>query len=219
MQIQISFRDPAFMAGVVAASEVSVTETPPELRVLLEEQVARRVQQDLPQSVKDSIRDLLRRGGFKPSGRNKPASEYLAQAAKEGRFPFINNLVDINNLFSLRTGIPISLLDRAALGDSIQIRYGAEGEKYIFNSAGQEIDLKGLITVYSAKDGVPLGNAIKDSMKGKITPHTRAVVAVLYADRGAISEEALASTLADFATLLKEHGSAKEVRTLLAHGE
>src|SRR3712207_7695492 len=46
---------------------------------------------------------LLRNGGFRPSGRNKPASEYLAQAAREGRFPRINNLVDVNNLVSLRS--------------------------------------------------------------------------------------------------------------------
>jgi len=93
------------------------------------------------------VRGLLRRGGFKPSGRNKPASEYLAQAAREGRFPRINNLVDVNNLISLESGLPISLLDLAAVGERAEIRYGAPGEKYVFNSGGQEIELAGLICV------------------------------------------------------------------------
>ena len=36
------------------------------------------------------VRDLLRHGGFKPAGRSKPASEYLAAAFAEDRFPRIS---------------------------------------------------------------------------------------------------------------------------------
>ena len=80
---------------------------------------AQRATEDFPPPhVKEPIRALLPRGGFKPAGRNKPASEYLAQAAREARFPRINNCVYINNLLSLESGLPISLLDLAALPDS-----------------------------------------------------------------------------------------------------
>ena len=100
-----------------------------------------------PPTVKTGIRKMLKRGGFSPSGRNKPASEYLAQTAREGRFPAINNLVDINNLVSLEHGLPISMLDLDVAGEAIEIRYGRAGEKYVFNSMGQEIDLEGLICI------------------------------------------------------------------------
>src|SRR4051812_34943377 len=36
--------------------------------------------------VKTAVRDLLRVGGYKPAGRGKPASEYLAQSAERGEF-------------------------------------------------------------------------------------------------------------------------------------
>src|SRR5215212_8369808 len=61
--------------------------------------------------VRAAVRDLLRRGGFKPAGRGKPASEYLAAAFAEDRFPRINALVDTCNVVSLHTGLPISLVD------------------------------------------------------------------------------------------------------------
>src|SRR6188768_1912113 len=61
--------------------------------------------------VKNSVRDLLRHGGFKPSGRSKPASEYLVTAHAENRWPRINPLVDICNVVSLQSVLPISLVD------------------------------------------------------------------------------------------------------------
>ncbi len=33
--------------------------------------------------VRSAVRDLIRHGGFKPTGRSKPASEYLLKAARE----------------------------------------------------------------------------------------------------------------------------------------
>ena len=40
-----------------------------------------------------SVRDMLRFGAYKPTGRGKPASEYLLNAAAEGHFPFISAAV------------------------------------------------------------------------------------------------------------------------------
>ena len=46
------------------------------------------------ETVRPVIRDLLRHGGFKPSGRSKPASEYLVRAASDGGMRSINAVVD-----------------------------------------------------------------------------------------------------------------------------
>src|SRR3954469_9999250 len=87
---------------------VAVGPTPGELAARIDGLVARRATdaEFPPAHVKEGVRAMLRCGGFKAPGRNKPSSEYLAQAAREGRFPRINNLVDINNLLSLESGLP-----------------------------------------------------------------------------------------------------------------
>src|SRR5687768_10323822 len=61
--------------------------------------------------VRGRIRDLLRAGGFKPTGRSKPSSEYLLRAAAEGKWPAVNVAVDVGNVVSLHSGIPISVVD------------------------------------------------------------------------------------------------------------
>ena len=212
--------DPAFAAAVVLAEGVRVAPSSAELERLITELVARRAAEDFPSApVKDAIRGLLKRGGFKSSGRNKPASEYLAQAAREGRFPRINNLVDVNNLLSLETGLPSSLLDLRAFAGQAWLRRGRPGESYVFNSAGQEIDLDGLVCVCGAGPygsgpgtaGAPLGNPVKDSMAGKLKADTAAVIGVIYADAGCAPGRELAAHAQRFAAWLKEFGGAGAV--------
>jgi DNA/RNA-binding domain of Phe-tRNA-synthetase-like protein len=221
MDIQIRLGDEDFMAGVVLAKSVTIKPTPPELAAQLDTLIAKRATEEFPPPhVKEAVRDMLRKGGFKPSGRNKPSSEYLAQAAREGRFPRINNLVDINNLLSLQSGLPMSLLDTDALGGHIEIRYGSDGEKYVFNPAGQEIDLKGLICVCRREGSasVPLGNAIKDSMTAKLKDSTRDVIGIVYCARGALERSGLESLVGEFGELLTHFGGAASVEARVVAG-
>src|SRR5438105_953761 len=62
-------------------------------------------------SVRETIRALLRHGGFRPTGRSKPASEYLIRAVGEGHLSTINLAVDACNAVSLHSGLPISVVD------------------------------------------------------------------------------------------------------------
>jgi DNA/RNA-binding domain of Phe-tRNA-synthetase-like protein len=210
MHVHLRLPDPDFLAGVVVARGVAVAPAPAPLADRLDALVARRATEEFPPPrAKDAVRAMLRRGGFKPAGRNKPASEYLAQAAREQRFPRINNLVDVNNLLSLESGLPISLLDGAPFADAIEIRYGRPGETYVFNPAGQEIDLAGLVCA-CRPDGPPLGNPIKDSMDGKLKDHTRDVVGIVYGTKSALDESQMQSLVREFADLLKTFGSATQ---------
>src|SRR5262249_46884298 len=63
------------------------------------------------EQVRELVRELLRHGGFKPAGRSKPASEYLIRAATEGKLASINMAVDVCNIVSLHSGLPISVVD------------------------------------------------------------------------------------------------------------
>src|SRR4051794_32845516 len=53
--------------------------TPPEILGLLKIDAAAPLRSD--DAVRETVRALLRQGGFKPTGRSKPASEYLIRAA------------------------------------------------------------------------------------------------------------------------------------------
>lgn len=217
MELTNELKDRGVLAAAAVAHGVIVEPSSEILRARLAQLVDERKTQEFPPPhIKESVRNLLKSGGFKPSGRNKPASEYLAQAAREGRFPVINNLVDINNFVSLSSGLPISLLDADEVGSKLLLRFGREGERYVFNSAGQEIDLQGLICACCGEKDAPLGNAVKDSVTGKIKDKTTNVVAIIYApSTGDLSQ--VAKTQVDvFAELLRTEGHARAVETLIA---
>jgi DNA/RNA-binding domain of Phe-tRNA-synthetase-like protein len=120
--------------------------------------------------VRVAIRDLLRHGGYKPTGRGKPASEYLVRAAAEGKLSAINPAVDVGNAVSLHSGFPISVVDVDRLKAPVRVAVAPEGTRYVFNTAGQEIDLAGLLCLFDA-DG-PCANAVKDSERTKTSDAT-----------------------------------------------
>ncbi len=134
-----------------------------------------------PQIVSDAersaVRDLLRHGGFKPSGRSKPASEYLIAAHAENRFPRINAAVDACNIASLHWGLPISLIDLDRVVGDLEIRICPPATTYVFNPSGQTIDASGLLAVFD-REG-PTGTPVKDAQRTKThdgTVYTLAVV-------------------------------------------
>ncbi|MDZ4836468.1 MAG: phenylalanine--tRNA ligase beta subunit-related protein [Candidatus Melainabacteria bacterium] len=215
MELNNTLQDRGVLAAVAIAHGVSVEQSSASFQAQVAELVEQRKDQEFPAAIKDAVRNLLKTGGFKPSGRNKPASEYLAQAAREGRFPFINNLVDINNFLSLGSGLPISLLDADQFGSSVLLRFGNEGERYVFNSAGQEIDLNGLICACCGDTDKPLGNAVKDSMDGKIKEMTKSVVAIIYAPATGDLSQVAKTQIEEFAELLRSEGHATDVKTLV----
>src|SRR5919202_338978 len=62
-------------------------------------------------TVRETVRALLRHGGFKPTGRSKPASEYLLKAVREKLLAPINLAVDACNVPSLHSWLPVSVVD------------------------------------------------------------------------------------------------------------
>jgi DNA/RNA-binding domain of Phe-tRNA-synthetase-like protein len=160
-------------------------------------------------AVTRAVRDLLRYGRYKPTGRGKPASEYLVKAAVEGRFPRINTLVDINNLVSLQSDLPISLVDLARAGtDAFVLRRGRAGEAYVFNAAGQTIDVEDLLVVARLPADEACANPVKDSMATKLGADARDVMAVLYAPVG--HAEVLVAATRRFEAALVAWGGAAE---------
>jgi len=127
------------------------------------------------EAVKTAVRDLLRHGGFKPAGRSKPASEYLAGAAE---FPRINTAVDACNVASLHSGLPISLVDLDRVEGALAIRIAAAGTSYVFNPSGQTIDASGLVCLFDAAG--PTGTPVKDAQRTKTHAGTRRTLSIVW---------------------------------------
>ena len=156
------------------------------------------------EAVRAAVRDLLRHGGYKPTGRGKPASEYLVRAASEGALGSINAAVDACNAASLHSGLPISVVDLDRARGPFRIGIAPAGASYVFNASGQEIDLEGLLCLWDA-DG-PCANAVRDAQRTKTRAETRATVSVIWGCAG--FEERLRQTERWYRAMLEQAGAA-----------
>ncbi len=148
-----------------------------------------------------AVRALLRNGRYSPSGRGKPACEYLDAVFREkGSLDLISNAVDANNLVSLRHGLPVSAFDGALLRGDLRIRLGRDGERYLFNASGQELHCRDLVVV--CDDRGPIGSPVKDSQATKLFPGATGVVYVVYANGDDLSPEALVDLSAELGAAL-----------------
>lgn len=129
-------------------------------------------------AVRGHVRELLRHGGYKPTGRGKPASEYLIRAVTEGALGSINAAVDACNVASLHSGLPISVVDVSLAKLPFRIGVAPEGSSYVFNQGGQTIDLGGLLCLFDSEG--PCANAVKDAQRTKTTPATTQVHVVVW---------------------------------------
>jgi DNA/RNA-binding domain of Phe-tRNA-synthetase-like protein len=175
--------------------------SPPELQALLALDAAAPLRSD--DSVREQVRQLLRHGGFKPTGRSKPASEYLLKAVGDGRLGSINVAVDVCNIVSLHSGLPISVVDLDRAREPFHVDVAPAGSTYVFNASGQIMDLTGLLCLFDA-DG-PCANAVKDAQRTKTGPETRRTLSLVW---GTISLPGRpAETESWYRTLLESQGA------------
>ncbi len=175
--------------------------TPAAIATALRDDFAAPVRRD--ETLRAAIRDLLRHGGYKPTGRGKPASEYLVRAAADGALGPINVAVDACNAVSLHSGFPISVvsLDRAHPPFAIDV--APAGSAYIFNASGQEIDIGGLLCL--ADSSGPCANAVRDSQRTKTHAATTGTLSVIWGCAG--FEDRLAGAVRWYRELLAAAGA------------
>lgn len=215
--VEVEVRVAHASVGVVVARGVQVHAPTVELDGAVRSAVDAAVRDEDDAETTRRVRDLLRHGKYKPTGRGKPASEYLRKAAREGRFPRLHPLVDINNLVSLTSRLPISLVDlERAAADRFVLRRGRTAERYVFNTGGQAIDLEDLLLVACLPDDLPIANPVKDSMVTKLSDQPRDVLAVLYSPPALL--ERLRTATDDFARLVRVHSGAASVAATVYGG-
>ncbi len=217
LQIAVTNRLPGVALGVIAADRVSPAHQDERMDRRIDSIVRERAGglDAKLESVRLACRDMLRNGSYKPTGRGKPASEYLLRAAASGEFPRINWPVDVCNYISLRYLLPISLWDLdLSDSDAFVFRLGKSEETYEFNMAGQTIGLQDLVVGCvvgdsRSPDGTPIVNPVKDSMRTKTTASTTRIAAAIYAPADQPGE--LADACNEFAEMLSWAGTETEV--------
>ncbi len=153
-----------------------------------------------------AVRDLLRHKGYKPTGRGKPASEYLVKAAENDRLGTINAPVDVCNVVSLHSGLPISVVDLDQTNGTMLIKPGEPDASYVFNQSGQEISVAGLLCLHDAAG--PCANAVKDAQRTKTSGTTTRTLSIIWGPQ-AYSDHVQA-TLAWYLELLAKMGCETE---------
>ena len=176
----------------------------PELLALLTPEAPAPLHSD--DAVREAVRQLLRQGGFKPTGRSKPASEYLLKATGEGRLTSINVAVDVCNVVSLHSGLPISVVDLDRARGPFRVGVAPTGACYVFNVSGQTIDLGGLLCLFDGEGAC--ANAVKDAQRTKTNEQTRRTLSVVW---GSVALPGRAAeTAAWYRTLLEQQGATTE---------
>ncbi len=207
--------------GAVWASPLTVSNIPAGFEAALSDLIKKRTKELEERRLK--VRDMLRQGRYKPTGRGKPASEYLLRSAQapDRTFPRINAPVDICNFISLQTLLPVSLWDlRRAGSDRYEFRLGRPEEHYVFNTGGQHIALQDLVVgcmVNETAGSSPIVNPVKDSLATKTTPETTAVGACLYAPIDVVPDEKLRNVTRTFANWLAGCGTGVETGHAVIH--
>jgi DNA/RNA-binding domain of Phe-tRNA-synthetase-like protein len=178
----------------------------PELLALLRENAEAPMTSD--DALRNAVRDLLRHGGFKPTGRSKPASEYLIKAVRENLLGPVNLAVDACNAVSLHSGLPISVVDLDRARPPLHVDIAPVGASYPFNASGQVIDLSGLLCLFDAEG--PCANAVKDAQRTKTTPDTRRTLSLIWGTTAAPGRAATAAQW--YRQLLNRHGAITTAR-------
>jgi DNA/RNA-binding domain of Phe-tRNA-synthetase-like protein len=165
-----------------------------------------------PQAILRAPAILATRAGYKALGKDparyRGSAEALLRRLIAGKgFPRINCVVDVINLVSVESRLPIGLYDLAQVQGAIEFRAGRAGETY--KGIGKyDLNLEGL-PLFADAIG-PHGSATSDSERTMVTERTKRVLAILVSFGGPNGLEDWNRRLAE---LLTSHALGKAVRS------
>jgi len=189
--------------------------TGPSPEELLGEMKARALEIErlpFPRSVLESPQIEMTRRAYKALGKDparyRGSAEALLRRVVAGKgLPQINAVVDIINLVSLESRLPVGLYDTAHVRGDVVFRAGRTGESY--KGIGKyDLNLEGLPLF--ADDQGPHGSATSDSERTMVTSKTEGILAVIVSFGGA---EGLDRWTQRMSTLLSQYASAQKVET------
>jgi len=143
----------------------------------------------------------------KDPARYRGSAEALLRRIVAGRgLPHINAVVDVINLVSVESRLPVGLYDLAHVQGDIVFRKGRAGETY--KGIGKyDLNLEGL-PVFCDSVG-PHGSPTSDSERTMVTAETTQVLAVIVSFRGAEGLEGWAKRMSE---LFTQFAAGKEIK-------
>jgi DNA/RNA-binding domain of Phe-tRNA-synthetase-like protein len=169
----------AALAFVTA--EVETGDTPPELTAELSAFTEKLLKLPEPKAVLESAPILATRSAYKALGKDPAryrgsAEALLRRVISRKGLPQINSVVDVINLISVESRLPVGLYDSAHIQGDIVFRAGRAGETY--KGIGKyDLNLEGLPLFADALG--PHGSPTSDSERTMVTPATKQVLAII----------------------------------------
>src|SRR5437660_7147247 len=169
-----------------------------------------------PRGVLESMQVETTRKAYKALGKDparyRNSAEALLRRVVGGKgLPEINAVVDIINLVSVESRLPVGLYDLGHVAGDIIFRAGRAGETY--KGIGKyDLNLEGL-PLFSDNAG-PHGSATSDSERTMVTSETQHVLAIIISFAGA---EGLERWSQRMSALLTQYAAGQEVATRLLH--
>ena len=169
------------------AAEVEAGETPAALGEELREAEGKILSLPEPKAILESPAVLATRAAYKALGKDPARYRGSAEAllrrivSKKG-LPGINSVVDVINLVSVESRLPVGLYDLGHVRGGIVFRAGRAGETY--KGIGKyDLNLEGLPLFADAAG--PHGSATSDSERTMVTAETKQVLAIIVSFGGA----------------------------------
>ncbi len=169
----------AALGCVEAALETGAT--PPGLDEALRSCAGKIAKLPEPRAVLESSAILATRAGYKALGKDparyRGSAEALLRRLIAGKgMPRINNVVDVINLVSVESRLPVGLYDLAHVEGAIEFRAGRAGETY--KGIGKyDLNLEELPLFADAQG--PHGSPTSDSERTMVTEATKHVLAII----------------------------------------
>ena len=165
-----------------------------------------------PRAVLEGPQISATRAGYKALGKDparyRGSAEALLRRILSGKsFPQIGAVVDVINLVSVESRLPVGLYDLANVQGDIVFRAGRAGETY--KGIGKyDLNLEGLPVFCDAAG--PHGSPTSDSERTMVTPATKSIAAILVGFGGS---EGLDRWCQRMATLLQQYAQGHAIET------
>ena len=210
-------RFPTVVGGVIHARGVVNGPAPAALAAAFqaEQATVRERLGDAPLSELPSLhawRRAFRGFGVDPTGYRSAAEALLRRLTKQGELPSINALVDIGNLVSIRSGLPVAMFDQATVVGGTTVTFADGHERFTDLGSGtvETPEAGEVVFVDDAGQVSARRWCWRQSAESAASPTTTEVLVTVEGHHEAAAAD-VAAALVDLETLLRQDAAPGEL--------